>query len=91
MIPINFRERPKHARDFELCNQFSLFALDLDLVSDFQNALKIVLKGLRQMKNPFDTMGLYYLLILLLSLPTSLTQLAFDFFGSKPTFGASNV
>lgn len=91
MIPINFRERPTTPENFEFKNQFAIFPMEIKLFTDFDTAVKVISRDLKPIRNSFVSIGMFYLVELLLALPFPVSTFMVSLFAAKPTLFATNV
>lgn len=91
MIPINFRERPTTPENFEFKNQFSIFPQEIKLFTDFDTGVKVISRDMKPIRNSFVSIGMFYLVEVILALPFPVSTFIVSLLGAKPTLFATNV
>ena len=68
-MPLSLRPPPKKINEVNLCNQFAIVPMDLKLVDDVDNGLRIIQKDMNAMKNSMEPLGHLYNTKVLMQLP----------------------
>jgi hypothetical protein len=90
-IPFSLRREPKTVEDFTLDNQFAILPFMLPLTTDFKEGLKTIKAGMDAMKDSPSPFGYYYLIVILMYFPRTISQTLLEVYSGKCTFAFSNV
>jgi len=89
--PFSLRPPPKHLGDYTFDNKFAIVNLNLRLVDNLKEGVKVINRDMQGLKNSIEPIGLYYLILIVMSLPSFVRWYVLEDYVSKMTFGFSNV
>jgi len=89
--PFSLRPPPKHLGDFTFDNDFAIVNLNLRLVDSLTEGIKLINRDMLALKKSIEPIGLYYVIMIVMQLPSFLRWYILEDYTTKMTFGFSNV
>ena len=72
--PFSLRPPPRHLGDYTFDNNFAVVNLNLRLVDNLKEGVKLISSDMQEVKKSIEPVGLYYLIGIMMQLPSFLRE-----------------